>query len=312
MPNSRRWQQSGARRGWAVHEDLQQEAWLRVLQGRRPPSVKWPLARSQQRGQTGSGVSTKLGESSKERSPSHHNARSPGLRPFVDTNIKKSEAGDRVQKLQQALNILGDTEVARSIEARRDSSPGPVDKQVKDCEAFLSRARAHLEELEQKPSADAEERLVILKMQQDCAPPPPPDTNAEVQRLQDLVSHLQAQVRGGDPDMPCGPVAKRPCRSAQGRVPVLAELSAVFGHDALVNGDNGQVLELTSLQSEGAERLVEWTGGSVHEDECKVRSPWFLSWGGVEPRPPVDQVASNGKTFGSSRGQLFRVGVPGV
>ena len=152
----------------------------------------------------------------------------------------------------------------------------PVDKQVKDCEAFLSRARAHLEELEQNRSVvaasinAAEQRLVILKMQQDCAPTPPPDTTAEVQRLQDLVSHLQAQVRGGDPDMPCGPVAKRPCRSAQGRVPggaIPAELSAWLEehhanlHDALVNGDNGRVLELTSLLSEGAERLVELTGG---------------------------------------------------
>ena len=54
----------------------------------------------------------------------------------------------------------------------------PIDKQVKDCEAFLSRARAHLEELEQKRSAvvanisAAEQRLVTLKMQQDCPPPP--------------------------------------------------------------------------------------------------------------------------------------------
>ena len=89
-------------------------------------------------------------------------------------------------------------------------------------------SRAHLEELEQKRSAvvasisAAEQRLVTLKMQQDCPPPPPPGTNAEVQRLQDLVSHLQAQLRGGDPDIPCGPVAKRPCRAAQGRVPVLS------------------------------------------------------------------------------------------
>ena len=36
MPNSRRWQQSGARRGWKVYEELQQQAWFRVLQGRRP------------------------------------------------------------------------------------------------------------------------------------------------------------------------------------------------------------------------------------------------------------------------------------
>ena len=250
----------------------------------RPPSVKWPLARSQQRGQTGSGVSTKLAESSKERqsSPSHHSARSAGLRPFVDANIKKSEAGDWVQKLQQALNILGDTEgpevdgLRAALKRAETAAQGvPVDKQVKDCEAFLSRARAHLEELEQKRAVvaasinAAEQRLVILKMQQDCAPPPPPDTTAEVQRLQDLVSHLQAQVRGGDPDMPCGPVAKRPCRSAQGHVPggaIPAELSAWLEerhadlHDALVNGDNGRVLELTSLLSEGAERLVELTG----------------------------------------------------
>ena len=39
MPNSRRWQQSGNRRGWSTHEDLQHQAWLRVLQGRRSPSV---------------------------------------------------------------------------------------------------------------------------------------------------------------------------------------------------------------------------------------------------------------------------------
>ena len=224
MPNSRRWQQSGARRGWAVHEDLQQEAWLRVLQGRRHLSVKWPHARSQQRGQTGSGVATKLRESSKERqaSPSNHNARSARLRPFVDANIKKSEAGDRVQQLQQALNILGDTE-----------------------------------------GADVDGLRAALKRAETAAQGVPVD-------MQDLVSHLQAQVRGGDPDMPCGPVAKRPCRSAQGRVPVLAipaELSAWLEerhadlHDALVNGDNGRVLELTSLLSERAKRLVELTGG---------------------------------------------------
>ena len=118
MPNSRRWKQSGARRGWAVHEDLQQEAWLRVLQGRRSPEMAsrtFPTTWSDW-------------EWSCERqgNPSQHNAKSAGLRPFVEANIKKLEASDRVQKLQQALDILGDTEgpevdgFARSIEARRD------------------------------------------------------------------------------------------------------------------------------------------------------------------------------------------------
>ena len=209
MPNSRRWQQSEASRGWAVHEDLQQEAWLRVLQGRRPPSVKWPW--SDWEWSVIGGVC----------SPSHHSARSVGLRPFVDANIKKTEAGDRVQKLQQALNILGDTEgpevdgLRAALKRAEIAAQGvPVDKQVKDCEAFLSRARAHLEELEQKRSVvaasinTAEQRLVILKMKQDCAPPPPPDTTAQVQRLQDLVSHLQAQVRGGVDPLPKGRVVR--------------------------------------------------------------------------------------------------------
>ena len=99
-------------------------------------------------------------------------------------------------------------------------------------------------------------------MQQDCPPPPPPGTNAEVQKLQDLVSHLQAQLRGG-----VGPL-----RNGQscGRVPVLAipaELNAWLEerhadlHDALVNGDNCRILELTAMLAEGAERMVELTGG---------------------------------------------------
>ena len=33
----------------------------------------------------------------------------------------------------------------------------------------------------------------------------------------------------------------------------------------------------------------------------------FSSWGVVEPRPPVDQVALKGKTFRSSQSQLFQV-----
>ena len=78
-------------------------------------------------------------------------------------------------------------------------------------------------------------------------------------------------------------------RQAQGRVPVLSipaecawsEERRPDLHDALVNGDSGQVLELTSPLAEGAKRMVELTGACVHEDECKVWSPCFSSWGGV-------------------------------
>ena len=64
---------------------------------RTAPSVKWPHERCQQRCQTGSGCAEVGGFEGASRQ-------------FVDANIKKSEAGDRVQKLQQALDMLGDTE----------------------------------------------------------------------------------------------------------------------------------------------------------------------------------------------------------
>ena len=68
-------------------------------------------------------------------------------------------AGDRVQKLKQVLDILGDTEgpevdgLRAALKRAETAAQGvPTNKQVQDCEAFCSRARAHLEELEEKRS----------------------------------------------------------------------------------------------------------------------------------------------------------------
>ena len=68
---------------------------------------------------------------------------------------------------------------------------------------------------------------------------------------------------------------KRVCRTWE-RVPILpmptlvpAELSAWLEtryselHDALLQGDNTRVLELSTKLSEGAERMVEMTGGML-------------------------------------------------
>ena len=57
---------------------------------------------------------------------------------------------------------------------------------------------------------------------------------------------------------------KHPCLSGQGRVP--AELSAWLSerhsdlYHTFMNGDPGCFLELTTMLSNGAERLVEMTG----------------------------------------------------
>ena len=200
-------------------------------------------------------------------------------------------AGDRVTKIKHALQVLGNTEGpevdglrAALKRAESDTKVTPFHVQVKECESFLSRARKHMEELNQKRAvvgasiSDAEKRLVALKSQEACmsAPSAPSDALSEVQRLQDLVSQLQAKIdaQGQDPDVPCVPTVKRFCRSGQGhvQVPLMpnsipAELSIWLEerhaemHDALMNGETTRVLELSSRLSEGAERLMEITGG---------------------------------------------------
>ena len=104
------------------------------------------------------------------------------------------------------------------------------------------------------------------------APAAPPDASSEVQRLQELVSQLQAKIdaQTPDPDVPCVFTVKRFRRSFQ--VPLMpvsipSEWSTWFEerhaemHDALMNGETARVLELSSRMSEGAERMVEITGG---------------------------------------------------
>ena len=245
---SRRWQQSGNRRGWTTHEDIQHQAWLRVLQGRRPPSVQWPRARPQQHSlQSGQSVVNEGLKSTQKT----QTMRTAGLRPFVDASAKQTMAGDRVTKIKHALQVLGDTEGpevdglrAALKRAESDTKVTPIHVQVKECESFLSRARKHMEELDQKRAvvgasiSDAEKRLVALKSQEACmsAPSAPSDALSEVQRLQDLVSQLQAKIdaQGQDPDVPCVPTVKRFCRSGQGHVQVPLMPNSIPEH--LVGG----------------------------------------------------------------------------
>ena len=136
MPNSRRWQQSGARRGLKVHEELQQQAWLRVLQGRRSPSVQWPRAGAQQPERFAGRISK----------PAH----SPSIR--VSPTQATSEASSKVARIERCMALLDpdDTTELKSLQAFLDKAraqtvlPHPA-KQVEDCQAFCARAARRLE-----------------------------------------------------------------------------------------------------------------------------------------------------------------------
>ena len=312
MPNSRHWQQSGVHRGWAggfaarsmAPSVARTASPFSEMASRTIPATwsdwEWSV------NEVGGVFEGASGQ------PVTHNARSAGLRPFVDANIKKSEAGDRVQKLQQALNILGDTggpevDGLRAVLKRAETAAQgvPVDKQVKEglrfvlvqgastfggtrTEAVCSRSQhqccraevGHSEEaarLRATPTTGHQCRgAKITGFGESFA-----STSAWWRSRHALWTRCQTSMSFGTGSCSCACHPSRVERVVGGarcRSPRCVE-------------DNGRVLELTSLLSEGAERLVELTGGMcphIHEDECKVWSPCFSSWGGVEPRPTVD------------------------
>ena len=91
------------------------------------------------------------------------------------------------------------------------------------------------------------------------APSAPSDASSEVQRLQDLVSQMRAHgetvFTGRVKGMSLMP------NSIPADLSIWLEERHAEMHDALMNGETTRVSELSSRLSEGAERLMEITGG---------------------------------------------------
>ena len=271
--------------------------WLQVLRGPRPPAARWQMSekkvakdpssvqqRERQPGPLGGGRPVQA---------QNRNGRWRECPERVSPDAARQAARERVAKLQQALVVLGETsgpevDGLRSAlaKAQKSASEPTLEVQDTECKSFIARAEKRVAALDAQRAqevASLEEgraRLIRLESAALEAPQvvmPPPEASSEVLQLRELVSQLQAQIRGPDhQDAPCMPTVKRPCRSGHwsGPVPVMpryipTELSAWMGerqadlHDALADGDNARVLEITSKLSEGAEHMVELTGGMV-------------------------------------------------
>ena len=122
MPRGRAWQHS---------DDLSHQAWLKVLQGKRPPAEKWPR-------QSGA---PKPGQPPVQPQPKIR-----GLHP----DVKVSMARDRIAKLEAAIAAVGDEdETAPKLKealrkARQQAQIPPIEVRVKSCEQFLDRARKNV------------------------------------------------------------------------------------------------------------------------------------------------------------------------
>ena len=156
--------------------------------------------------------------------PQPTQAKSSGMRPFQDPSVKITTARERLSKLEAALAAMTgmdgpEVESLRVAHKRAQVAVQevPVEAQVKECKAFLTRARSHLAELVSKRVTimenieASEKRLLELRTKMQA---PPPTKVSEVQQLRELVSQLQAQVEslwGPSVDIH-SPNPKRLCR----------------------------------------------------------------------------------------------------
>ena len=215
------------RRGWSVMEVP--DGWVQVLRGPRPPAVRWPKAekvskessavqqRERQSGPKWGGRPVPVQQSSGGPSGRWRVGSEPQR---VSPDAVRQAARDRVAKLQQALEVLGDISGAEvdglrcALEkAKKLSSEPTVEVQITECKGFIARA---------------EKRVADL----------------DAQRAQEVAALEEGRAR----------VATSRDRSI---------VPASRCGDALTHGDNCRVLELTSKLSEGAEHMVEITGGMM-------------------------------------------------
>ena len=265
------------RRGWTKVEVP--DGWLQVIRGPRPRSEKWPL----QTGPRSAAPPSKpvpRPRADHTQQPKHQpGLRTSGLRPFTDPATKVSDAKERVVKLERALAAMEGIDgsevdaIREALErAKKAAQSPPVETQIRDCEQFLVRARAHLEAIDAQRATvvasieEGSKRLESLKVVQQTQPPQTPDTSSEVQRLQALVAQLQSQlvqVQGPTPMTVEIPTSKR-ARLREDFVPSCVEEMQQWVWDrqqdlqsATMAGRPEEVGRISQLIIQGAQ---EWHG----------------------------------------------------
>ena len=120
--------------------------------------------------------------------------------------------------------------------------------------------------------AQGEQRLEELQMQQRSPfAGPVADTESELSRLGAQVAELQGSTRGVERPRVRVSLAEMPCL-------IPAELSAWMEdrqkdmQEALNTGDHSRVIELSSMLTVGAERMVEMTRPEISDDEFRSRT----------------------------------------
>ena len=275
------------RRGWSQLDVP--TGWVQIVRGPRPKSVAWPRANIQP---------TKSQVASVKPPQRRTGVAPPQTRPRPSPEAGVGVSLSKVAKLEKALEVLGDTEgpvyEAMQAELKRAKSAAqlqPASVRLEQCRSFIERAKKRISDLEAEKAIqetelkEAEVRLVRLEA--EVAAPLPQATvqpaqeirtdSAQVQFLQQMVNKLQEEKDALAAELHA-PVERPRVRQRVSHIPeVVPPMPTLIPHDlsnwildrhsdlqeAMSAGDIKQVLELTSLQSQGAEKLAELTGGMV-------------------------------------------------
>ena len=182
----------GGRKGWSSIEVP--GGWLQVIRGPRPPPSKWPQA------QRRPSAAVLNAPPTNRQGGRWRNRR-------VDPDTKMAEARAKVERLQKALDALGNLggpevdAIKRSLKKAQEAARElPVAELVKECREFIDRSTKRITKLKAELDAGTvllqESRARLSRLAQQAATPPTlADTGrgAQVVNLQQTVNQLQAE-----------------------------------------------------------------------------------------------------------------------
>ena len=199
----------------------------------------------------------------------------------------------KIERLQAAISALGDADMAekeslvKSLQrAQAQAVVPPVSEQIISTQGFIERERKRLAAAEEavlfvvknrdeslEALAQGEKRLEELQSQQRSPfAGPMADAETELVRLRAQVADLQGSMRG---------VERQRTRAAEMPSLIPAEFSAWMEDSqkdlevAVSAGDHSRVVVLSSMLTQGAERMVEMTRQGTFRRRVSVsHSPW--------------------------------------
>ena len=179
------------RKGWTSFPTP--HGFFEVIRGPRPKSEEWP--RHQQWHSWSKGWWPAVSEASKPRVQRRWQR---GTAPRASPDEVKAAARSRIERLQSALDALGETESAeaRGLQAalkgaERSAKERPLAIQVEECQAFIKRSQNRIARLEEERAREQQELDAAMGLAKSIPVVPTVPGPTQQVRIPELVSEVE-------------------------------------------------------------------------------------------------------------------------